>query len=62
MKNAIVVAMLSVVALVASNGESPRPSPVGGICMGVQPICLYPQHAVCTCDSYGFNCYWRCAQ
>lgn len=64
MRNAIVATVLSVVALVAASGERPRhvTGHVGGICVGVQPFCSYPQHAICTCDSFGMNCYWRCGQ
>ena len=33
-----------------------------GICMGIQPICLYPDHPVCLCQGISVtNCRWVCA-
>ena len=32
-----------------------------GVCIGIKPICLYPDHPVCLCRGISVtNCRWVC--
>lgn len=31
-----------------------------GQCIGVPPICMYPDHPMCVCQGLQINCTWVC--
>lgn len=31
-----------------------------GQCMGVPPICMYPDHPMCVCQGLQISCTWVC--
>lgn len=57
---AAVLASAFVLSTAASSAAAPEEG-LGdvGSCYSAQPICMYPQHPVCSCD-YSMRCFWVC--